>query len=327
MIGIPNPPCPAPVIRSLIRMASAPPVQLRWDGWLRRRDESAAAETSGSNSKAGGGDRRLPLRMAYAIATGMVVVSCTLSAMSEARDVSWRLGTPHNLWEPAMWDATSGVVIIALLPLAHLAAALIRASAGRRVVLGLAGAVCLVFAYSALHVVGMGLLREFVYRLGGWSYSFPWAGQFLYEMRKDLLGFSGLVIIFWLAEHIVIVSGESVPDIIERPAPLREFWLRDGRISVLIDPAEIISVTSAGNYVEYRLTANRTHLVRATLQTQEDRLAPLGIVRVHRTRLVNLKRVVALEWRQSGDFEVRLDTGETVACSRRFKTAVAHLAA
>ena len=131
--------------------------------------------------------------MAYAIATGMVIVSCALSAMSEARDISWRLGTPHNLWEPAMWDATSGIVIIALLPLAQLAAALIRASTGRRVGLALAGLVCLVLVYAALHIVGMGLLREFVYRLGGWPYSFPWASQFPYELRKDLLGFSGLV--------------------------------------------------------------------------------------------------------------------------------------
>jgi len=259
----------------------------------------------------------------------MVIVSCALSAMSEARDVSWRLGTPHNLWEPAMWDTTSGLVTIALLPLAQLAAALIRASVGRLVVLGLAGAVCLVFVYSALHVVGMGLLREFVYRLAGWPYSFPWASQFPYEMRKDLLGFSGLVIIFWLADHVVIVSGEKTgkkPDITERATPPREFWLRDGRISILVDPSDIIAVTSAGNYVEYRLLGDRTHLIRTTLQAQEDRLAPFGIVRVHRTRLVNLDRIVALEWRQSGDFELRLDTGETVSCSRRFKAAVANIA-
>jgi LytTr DNA-binding domain len=315
---------------SFIRMANQPSVQLRWDGWLRPRDELVGVRASGWDSRTSGADMRRPLRTAYAVAIGMVVVSCALSAMSEARDISWRLGTPHNLWEPAMWDATSGIVIIALLPLAQLAAALIRASAGRLVVVGLAAAIGLVFVYAALHIVGMGLLREFVYRLGGWPFSFPWASQFPYEMRKDLLAFSGLVFIFWLADHIVIVPGENTgkrPDVIEPPAPPREFWLRDGRISVLIDPTEIISVTSAGNYVEYRLTENRTHLVRATLQTQEDRLAPLGIVRVHRTRLVNLKRIVALEWRQSGDFEVRLDTGETVACSRRFKTAVAHLTA
>jgi hypothetical protein len=37
--------------------------------------------------------------------------------------------------------------------------------------------------------------------------------------------------------------------------------------------------------------------------------------------------VVALEWRTAGDFEVRLDTGATFAGSRRFKAAVAAIAA
>lgn len=32
-------------------------------------------------------------------------------------------------------------------------------------------------------------------------------------------------------------------------------------------------------------------------------------------------------WRASGDFELRLDTGETLAGSRRFKAAVATIAA
>lgn len=53
---------------------------------------------------------------------------------------------------------------------------------------------------------------------------------------------------------------------------------------------------------------------------------PLRIARVHRGRLVNLKRVVALECRASDDFELRLDSGETVAGSRRFKAAVAEIA-
>jgi hypothetical protein len=258
------------------------------------------------------------------------VVSCALSFLSAAHDVSGRLGTPHNLWEPALWEITSGTVIVALLPLVRRAAMLIRASADRLIAVGLVAAAGLGFVYSTLHIVGMGLLRELAYRLGGWTYTFPWSTQFPYEMRKDLLAYCGLVAMFWLADRLAIVTEDNAgkkPDITERAAAPREIWLRDGRTSVLIDPAEIISVTSAGNYVEYRLTGNRTHLVRATLQAQEDRLARLGIVRVHRTRLVNLKRIVALEWRQSGDFEVRLDTGETVACSRRFRTAVAHIAA
>jgi LytTr DNA-binding domain len=333
MTGIGSPtshPVPAdPVIRSLIRLANSPPVQLRWDGWLRPRDEVAGTRTSGSDLRSGGDVARLPAVTLYAIPIGTVVVTCTLNAMTAAQNISWRLGTPHNFWEPAMWEATSALVIVALLPLARIAASLIRPGARHLIAAGLA-VIALALIYSALHIIGIGLLREFVYWLGGFAYTFPWASHIPYELRKDLLAYAGLVAVFWLAERLVIVTGEKAgarPDVAEdRPTP-REIWLRDGRTSVLIDPTEIISVTSAGNYVEYRLTENRTHLIRATLQTQEDRLAPLGIVRLHRTRLVNLKRIVALEWRQSGDFEVRLDTGETVACSRRFKTAVAHLTA
>jgi hypothetical protein len=48
-----------------------------------------------------------------------------------------------------------------------------------------------------------------------------------------------------------------------------------------------------------------------------------GVARVHRTRLVNIGRVVGLVHRPTGDFELQLDTGELVAGSRRYKTAVA----
>ncbi len=102
-----------------------------------------------------------------------------------------------------------------------------------------------------------------------------------------------------------------------------ELRLRDGRLSVLIDGCEIVSVSSAGNYVGYELTERRKLLIRLTLQAELARLVPFGIARVHRSRLVNLKRIVALEWGPSGDFKVRLDSGEVVLGSRRFKSAVA----
>jgi DNA-binding LytR/AlgR family response regulator len=64
-------------------------------------------------------------------------------------------------------------------------------------------------------------------------------------------------------------------------------------------------------------------LIRTTLQAEAARLSRLGIARLHRTRLVNVKRIVAVTRRQSGDFDLRLDNGETMAGSRRYKAAVA----
>lgn len=218
------------------------------------------------------------------------------------------------------------MVVLALLPLIRRGTMLFRT---HRSLMTSAGFVALAVAFSALHILGMGVLRELAYGLAGWTYTFPWSSQIPYELRKDLFNYLALAIVFWFAERPAGAAPAPVSEAAPRPAARGpaspEFWLRDGRTSVLIDAGEIVSVTSAGNYVEYELTDQRKHLIRATLQAEEARLTPFGIARVHRSRLVNLKRIVALQWRPSGDFEIRLDTGEVVVGSRRFKAAVAGL--
>ncbi|MGA7805897.1 LytTR family DNA-binding domain-containing protein [Bradyrhizobium sp.] len=312
------------MLRSLFQLAAPSSVQSRWDEWLVSGDEKQGAGTSGA-------DPRLAVPGVYAIVTALIVISNCVGTFSIARDIAWRLGAPHNLWEPALWEITSGIVIIALLPLARTGARLIQTAMHRLLFLGIALAL-LLLAFSALHIAGMGLLREAAYRFAGWAYSFPWMREIPYEFPKDLFAYTAFVVIFWLGERpsafAAPAAAEAVaPTAAGAPATPAELWLRDGRTSILINASEIVSVTSAGNYVEYQLTNGRAHLIRTTLQDQEARLAPFGIVRVHRSRLINARRIVALEWRASGDFEVRLDTGETVAGSRRFKAAVTEIAA
>jgi len=316
------------MIKSIIQSAAPASVQPRWDGWFRPRDKSSVVKAGGAFSRANGETTRLSVPAAYAIVVVLIVISAVVNTFSLARDISWRLGAPHNLWEPALWHLTSNIVIVALLPLARRGAILIRAGANRLLFVAV-GLAALLLTFSTLHILGMGLLRELAYWLAGWSYSFPWRWEIPYEFPKDLFAYAAFVVIFWLAERPAVPAptkaDELGPNPTDDPAP--ELWLRDGRASILVNPSEIISVVSAGNYVEFQLTGRRNHLIRTTLRAQELRLAPLGIARVHRGRLVNLKRVVALEWRAAGDFEMRLDTGATFAGSRRFKAAVAGIAA
>jgi len=313
------------MFRYPIQPALHPPVQPRRDEWLRGRDEAPSARPSGTAAPTGGTDARLPAAMVYAIVASLIAASCAVNTFSSARDISWRLGSPHNLWEPALWQLTSGIVLAALVPLARCGVGLIRSSTQRpmRAVFGNAA---LLVTFSVLHIAGMGLLRELAYRLAGWAYSFPWAHEVLYEFRKDVFAYTAITVMFWLAERstatLVEPEAETVgTEAAAAPSTSAELWLRDGRLSILANPDEIVWVGSAGNYVEFRLNNAHTHLIRTTLQAQEARLARFGIVRVHRSRLVNLKRIVALKWRASGDYEIRLDTGETVAGSRRFKAA------
>lgn len=318
-----NSPVSFPMLRSLIQPARHPPVQPRRDEWLRGRDEAPEAGPGGMAARTNG-DAGLSTAAAYAVVIVLITISCTVNVFSSGRDIAWRLGAPHNLWEPALWELTSGLVVIALVPLVRFGAVLIRTGAHRpfRTALAIAA---LFLTFSTLHLAGMGLLREFAYRVAGWAYSFPWAHQALYELRKDVFAFAAITIAFWLAERpaaSAIRTDAIEAEAAHAPAALRELWLRDGRHSILANPDQIVWVGSAGNYVEFRLTDGRTHLIRTTLQAEAARLAKFGIVRVHRSRLVNPMRIVALEWRASGDFEIRLDTGETVPGSRRFRAAV-----
>jgi hypothetical protein len=316
------------MFKSLIRLTIPAYVQPRWGEWLRLRDEWRATGTGGSTPRTDGGTSPLSGRAAYAIVTILIVLSACVGTFSNARDISWRHGTPYNLWEPALCESTSAIVIVVLLPLARRGAASILAWP-RMLTLGLTLA-GLALTYSALHILGMGLLRELAYWLMGSTYAFPWSDEILYEFRKDLFAYTAFVVIFWLAERANIAAptgaGNTRPEVKDPAANNAEFWLRDGNTSLLIDINEIILVTSAGNYVEYQLTDGRKHLIRTTLQAQETRLAPFGFVRVHRGRLVNLRRIAAVAWRASGDFEVRLDTGDVIPGSRRFKAALASLA-
>jgi DNA-binding LytR/AlgR family response regulator len=316
------------MIRSFIQFTAHPSVQQLWGEWLRPRDEPSPAGTDGAIAQSDG-DARLSVRTVFAVSILLIVFSAVVGTFSSARDIAGRLGSPQNMWEPALWQATSSVVVIALLPLARHGALLIASGRNRPFTLAFA-LVALALTYSTLHIAGMGCLREWAYGFAGYTYKFPWARQIPYELRKDLFSFTAFVVVFWLGRRAVAQRAsaprEDAPNVSTAHAANSQFWLRDGRISVLVDANDIVSVSSAGNYVEYKLTGGRKHLVRATLQSQEARLAPLGIVRVHRSRLVNLKRVVALEGRSSGDFEVRLDTGEIVAGSRRFKSTVAEIA-
>jgi len=321
------------VIRSLIQRAARGSVQPVRDEWLPPRDERPSATTSGGSWWTGG-DGRPSVRAVYGVVIGLVAAASVANAFSGARDIPWRLGTPHNLWEPMLWNLTSGVVVVALLPIIRRAAMLLKGGVMHPVAAG-AAFVALGFVFSALHIAGMGPLRELAYRLGGWTYSFPWAQQISYEMKKDLFNYLAIAVIFWFAERPAgtapaeAETGAPKPEAAETSGPpaAHELWLRDGRLSVLIDPSDIVSVSSAGNYVEYELTDQRKHLIRSTLQAELSRLAPFGIVRVHRTRLINPKRIVALEWGPSGDFKVSLDSGEIVPGSRRFKSAIEGLAA
>jgi DNA-binding LytR/AlgR family response regulator len=305
-------------------------VNPRRDRWSFQRDEWQGVGTGGTDPATNG--CRVSTRAIYVGVAIIVATACLVNALSVGYDLA-RLGRPHRLWEPFIWEASSAAVISALLALPRQAAKLAGGFSCHPVISGIS-VIGLALAFSAAHICGMVLLRDLAYAVAGAAYRFNWSiGEVVYELRKDLFSFSIIGVIFWLAERAFARSGAIAPTRVggddarasdrSTEAAATRLWLRDGRASILVDVGDVVCITSAGNYVEYVMVSGERHLIRTTLQAEAARLSRLGIARVHRTRLVNVKRIVAVTWRQSGDFDLGLDNGETIAGSRRYKAAVA----
>jgi two-component system LytT family response regulator len=90
-----------------------------------------------------------------------------------------------------------------------------------------------------------------------------------------------------------------------------------GRV-VFLDAAEIDWIEAADYYACLHV-GNGTHLLRRTLLDLERDLDGGAFCRIHRSVIVNLGRIRALELRDDGEYEVVLISGVRLRLSRRFR--------
>ncbi len=272
------------------------------------------ARLSGDRNEGRGGAWRTDatFMLVFAVFT-LAIVSVDVFTVVHDRAAA---GRPVSAWEPLTWEATSGLVLVGLLPFTmrlcrrwppqlpprfgwiawHLPAA---------------------FLFSLVHVVAMGGLRWMAYAVVGAFYD-PLGplGDWPYELRKDLLVYAGFVAAYAIWRGM---AGSPQSELAANAEP-EAIEVRAGARRLFVPIGDILWVEAAGNYVElHRGAAPVLH--RAPLAQMERRLARAGFVRIHRSRLVRLDAIAAVETRTSGDFVVRLVTGQTLSGSRRFRAA------
>jgi two-component system LytT family response regulator len=104
-----------------------------------------------------------------------------------------------------------------------------------------------------------------------------------------------------------------------RPAP------KSGRLTVksagqmlFVQAADIDWIEAADYYACLHVGA-RTHLLRRSMSELEQDLDPNVFCRIHRSAIVNLARVCALQSNRNGEYEVLLDNGNALPVSRRYR--------
>ncbi len=266
--------------------------------------------TSGRHNGTSGGALRIGPWLTIALVGALVVVVNVTSELLEAQ----RDGDDMHWAEPFVWEASSYLMIVALAPAIGRAIKLVPPKPANLLRFALTHG-ALTIPFSLFHVGGFVALREGAYWTVGERYGFFDDGLALplvYEWRKDVLTYAILAAVYWLFQFRAERAQAFAEERIE---------IRDGAATVFLAPLDILLVEAAGNYVEFH-TGQRQFLVRGTLAAWEQRLSRHGFARVHRSRLVNRRRISTMKPTPAGDLDITLDTGRSLLGSRRYRTAL-----
>jgi two-component system LytT family response regulator len=91
--------------------------------------------------------------------------------------------------------------------------------------------------------------------------------------------------------------------------------IRDGSKVTFVRPDEIDWIDASGNYARLHLNG-AVRLLREPLKSLETRLDPERFVRVHRSAIVNLERITAVEPYFHGEYVLTLADGSKLTSSR-----------
>ncbi|WP_454831235.1 LytR/AlgR family response regulator transcription factor [Pseudoxanthomonas wuyuanensis] len=105
--------------------------------------------------------------------------------------------------------------------------------------------------------------------------------------------------------------------------------VRDGQRTVKVDLACIRWIDAAGDYMcihtDGEMPQGNTIILRATMRELERQLDPQRFPRIHRSTIVNARRVVELRPHTNGESFLRLDCGQELKLSRTHRDKLAVL--
>ncbi|MBL8521853.1 MAG: LytTR family transcriptional regulator [Betaproteobacteria bacterium] len=246
-----------------------------------------------------------------------------------------RAGLNFQRWQPAVWEWSSNLVLLALVP------AVIAFERRYPLMLGtirknLPWHVLATVPYSLVHVGAMVAIRKAVYATQGMHYGFGGAlyTELLYEFIKDFRSWFGVILIVAFYRLVVRrLQGEAkLLDAPDEGAPVESidrperFLVKKLGKEYLLPAAEVEWLQAWGNYVNLRVRS-RDHPLRSTMGEIESRLDPQRFVRVHRSFIVNLDYIIEIEPQESGDAKAKMKDGTSVPVSRRYRDNLRRIAA
>ncbi|MCJ8319155.1 MAG: LytTR family transcriptional regulator [Colwellia sp.] len=253
-----------------------------------------------------------------------LLITNTISATSILMEAS-RYGkdVPFPFWQPFVWEYSSALSLILLLPLLIVFLAQVPLTwqyLKQNFIWHVLGSV----VFSMMHISIMVLLRKMAYISQNLHYEFgEMPIELFYEYRKDVWAYFFFIAIVYcfrfvtsrlIGEAKLIIDGEepSSPQIIKR------LLVKKLGKEFIIQVADIEWLESSGNYVNLHIKG-RIYPTRSTLSRFIEQISEQGFCRIHRSYAVNLNSVESITSLPSGDGEIKLKNEKVLSLSRKYR--------
>ena len=123
------------------------------------------------------------------------------------------------------------------------------------------------------------------------------------------------------------ITGETVSSMKElsekgvenlRKTEVSKLGIKDGGRVTWVPQDEIEWIDAAGDYMCVH-AGGETHIMRKTMKELEAELDPTLLQRIHRSTIVNVKKVRAMQSHINGEYFLTLENGHTIKLSRTYK--------
>lgn len=276
-------------------------------------------------------DRFEPWRRHFEISFWVVLyaVNAIANSVTATLDLE-RRGLDFAPWEPILWESSSALMLLALVPAVVWFSSKMPLS-WRHWRRSLAWHLAASVHYSLIHVLGMVAIRHAGYAAMGGQYDFgDWGGELFYEYLKDVRSYVGVLVLIEGYRFVLRrLAGEARwldrPE--DEPAPAgpeypERFLVKMLGREFLVPARRIERASSAGNYVNLHL-GGRDYPLRSTLTALVGKLDPASFRRIHRSHLVNLEHMREIEPLESGDARITMQDGTRLPVSRRYRSNLA----
>jgi len=226
-------------------------------------------------------------------------------------------------WQPFIWEYSSALSLILLLPLLILFLAKVPLTwqcIKQNILWHLLGSV----VFSLIHISIMVLLRKIAYISQNLHYEFgEMPIELFYEYRKDLWAYFFFIMIIYsfrfvtsrlIGEAQLIVDGEEL----SKSQTIDRLLVKKLGKEFIIKIEDIEWLESSGNYVNLYIK-ERIYPTRSTLSAFMEKISEQGFCRIHRSYGVNLNAVESITPLPSGDCEIKLKNDKVLNLSRRYR--------